>query len=130
MANDSYYGLNASVWSTNYRRAKTIARQLETGNCMINDIFRNVSNPYLPFGGIKNSGIGSYHGKEGLINFSHTKSVMLNKNRRAREINWFPFGKEMYHDIEKFLSLYFADASLLHKFIGVPKQLLKILRRL
>jgi acyl-CoA reductase-like NAD-dependent aldehyde dehydrogenase len=94
LANESPYGLNASVWSADAARAKRVALQLESGNVCINDVIVNVANPHLPFGGVKQSGIGRYHGPEGLYAFCHTVSIMQDPGKRAREINWYPYTRQ------------------------------------
>ncbi|MGM0845751.1 MAG: aldehyde dehydrogenase family protein [Bacillota bacterium] len=91
LANDSCYGLNSSVFSNDLNKAEKIASQLETGNCTINDVIRNISNMHLPFGGVKESGYGRYHGKEGLYAFCNIKSTMIHKGKRNKEVNWFPY---------------------------------------
>lgn len=91
LANDSIYGLSASVWSGDLARARRVTSRLQTGNCAINDTVKNIGNPYLPFGGAKQSGLGRYHGPEGLHSFSVPCAVMENRNPLPREINWFPY---------------------------------------
>lgn len=113
-ANDSSYGLNASVWSGNQAQAEDIARQLETGNVYINDVVKNIGNPHLPFGGVKNSGIGRYHGPEGLYSFSESKSVMVNKNK-AKELNWFPYSEELYGLLSEIIKINYGTESLFKK---------------
>jgi len=114
LANDTQYGLNASVWTQNKRKAKRVVSQLETGNCYVNDAVKNIGSPYLPFGGVKNSGIGRYHGPEGLISFTETRSVMINKNE-GDELNWFPYDKELYDDIRDLIDAKHGDVGLLKK---------------
>ncbi|MGF2617809.1 aldehyde dehydrogenase family protein [Rossellomorea aquimaris] len=91
LANDSSYGLNASVFTKDLNKAERIAAQLQTGTCTINDVIRNISNMHLPFGGVKESGFGRYHGKEGLHAFCNIKSTMIHKGKRNKEVNWFPY---------------------------------------
>ncbi len=112
MANSSGFGLNASIFCSNVNKAKEIASKLETGNCIINDVLRNVANPELPFGGVKNSGTGRYHGPEGLKNFSNTRSIMINKSDNDRELNWFPFSEGIYQDMEDFIRNFYAEDSI------------------
>ncbi|TCP59191.1 acyl-CoA reductase-like NAD-dependent aldehyde dehydrogenase [Tumebacillus sp. BK434] len=96
LANDSDYGLNASVWSQDLRKAKRVASQLISGNVCVNDVITTVANPHLPFGGVKHSGMGRYHGPEGLHTFSHQTSVMVNKGTKPQEINWHPYTPELH----------------------------------
>ncbi|MFW5787801.1 MAG: aldehyde dehydrogenase family protein [Halanaerobiales bacterium] len=123
LANDCRYGLNASVWSENLNKAKDIASRLETGNCYINDVVKNIGNPHLPFGGIKDSGYGKYHGEAGLKNFSHEKAVMVNKSRFSREVNWFPYSHRKYQTVKYMIKSLFSGDSYLQKI----KYLLKII---
>lgn len=91
MANGTDYGLNASVWSANIKRARSIAGQLVSGSVVINDVIASIANHNLPFGGAKQSGIGSYHGIEGLRNFCLEKALLIDRGSRASEVQWFPY---------------------------------------
>ena len=77
LANHSDFGLSASVWSRNMRRAKAAAHQLEVGSVNINDTLTHFAIPNLPFGGVKQSGIGRAHGEEEVLQFSRTHSYAL-----------------------------------------------------
>lgn len=90
LANDSPYGLNASVWSRDGRLAVDVANRLESGNVCINDCIVSYGVPGLPFGGVKSSGIGRVHGPEGLYEFSQTKSILAPRFATSREPWWFP----------------------------------------
>ena len=67
------HGLNSSVWSADDERAEQIARAIEAGNVCINDCMVSYAVAGLPFGGVKESGIGRIHGVEGLRVFCNTK---------------------------------------------------------
>jgi acyl-CoA reductase-like NAD-dependent aldehyde dehydrogenase len=94
LANDSAYGLNASVWSGDPARARRIASRLVTGNVCINDVIVNVAIPDLPFGGVKDSGIGRYHGPEGLRAFCRQTSVLESRSSFLSLLTWYPYSKE------------------------------------
>lgn len=75
IANDSEFGLGASVWTSNIERGERIARRLEAGFVSINKIVK--SDPRLPFGGIKKSGIGRELSHYGLREFVNIKTVVV-----------------------------------------------------
>lgn len=76
-ANDSEYGLAASVWTENIRNGHYIAGKLEAGTVWINDFGLELET--MPFGGYKQSGIGREMGGEyGLANYTEVKSVLVN----------------------------------------------------
>lgn len=119
LANDSQFGLNASVWTRDIKKGKRVASQLLVGNCAVNDVIKNIGNPSLPFGGTKRSGMGRYHGPEGLRSFCRTLSVMVNRGVALRESNWFPYGKELYESLRVYLDMFFSDKNAMAKLQGV-----------
>jgi len=96
LANNSPYGLSASVWSKNLKRAVRVARALHTGNVSINNVMLTEGNHELPFGGVKNSGFGRYKGEFGYYSFSNIKSVLIDKNSSKIEANWYPYTAQKY----------------------------------
>lgn len=77
LANDSAYGLGASVWSRDLRHAKRVADRIEAGSVIFNDSIAQFGVPMLPFGGVKNSGFGRTHGREGLLQFTRPYSFAV-----------------------------------------------------
>jgi succinate-semialdehyde dehydrogenase/glutarate-semialdehyde dehydrogenase len=75
VANKTEYGLGAAVWSLDIERAERIARRIEAGCIAINDMVK--SDPRLPFGGIKKSGIGRELSHYGLKEFVNIKTVVV-----------------------------------------------------
>lgn len=78
VANDSCYGLGASIWTRDITKAKSMAKQLQAGNVFINDIVK--SYPRLPFGGIKQSGFGRELSHYGIKEFVNIQSVCIKKH--------------------------------------------------
>lgn len=95
-ANNSPYGLSASVWSHDKERCERVARALEVGNVSINNVMLTEGNHHLPFGGVKNSGIGRYKGVHGLRAFCNLKSILIDADSKKIEANWFPYTKTKY----------------------------------
>ena len=75
IANDSDFGLGASLWTTNMSKAKKLARKIESGSVFINGMVK--SDPRLPFGGIKNSGYGRELSHYGIKEFVNIKTVWI-----------------------------------------------------
>lgn len=94
LANDSDFGLAASVWCKNRKRAKAIAEQLNAGGVVINDCLVHFAVNALPFGGMKQSGIGRTHGMHGLQEFCTIKSITTHRFGPRLEIQWFPYGQK------------------------------------
>ncbi len=109
------YGLNASVWSGNVVRAENIAQKLQVGNWAVNDVIKNIGHPRLPFGGVKNSGFGRYHGAEGLRNFCYPVSGLVSHSRFIKEPNWFPYSAQTYSQMKAFVDFLFASDSLIKR---------------
>ena len=96
MANDTVFGLSASVWTADMARADRVARAIVTGNVSINNVMLTEGNHALPFGGAKQSGIGRYKGAFGFTCFANVKSVLIDKNSSKMEANWFPYTPTKY----------------------------------
>ncbi|WP_297335667.1 NAD-dependent succinate-semialdehyde dehydrogenase [Algoriphagus sp.] len=75
LANDSAFGLGASLWSEELEKAEKIAESIESGAVFINSLV--ASNPHLPFGGIKKSGYGRELSRYGILEFVNSKTVYL-----------------------------------------------------
>ena len=111
LANDTLFGLNASVWSDDLVKAERVARQLQVGAWAINDVLKNVGHPALPFGGVKKSGFGRYHGAEGLLSFSYSVSGLINFSHLPKEPNWFPYSAERYEGFKGYLDFIYGKDS-------------------
>ncbi len=108
MANDSPYGLGASVWSKDLKRAERVAGAFKVGNVAINNHMLTEANPALPFGGVKNSGFGRYKGDDGLLTFSNSKSVIIGANDKVIEPHWYPYTKTKFETFPKLMKAFFS----------------------
>jgi len=78
LANDTEFGLGASIWTRNMERGEALARKIRTGFTAINDMVK--SDPRLPFGGIKKSGVGRELSHFGMEEFSNAKTVVVQRS--------------------------------------------------
>jgi acyl-CoA reductase-like NAD-dependent aldehyde dehydrogenase len=91
IANAGPYGLNASVWTRSRAKGRTMAKRLQAGMVMVNDVLINFGIPELPYGGVKQSGFGRMMGDEGLLEFSQVKAIADTRVALRRELFWFPY---------------------------------------
>ena len=73
IANNSEFGLSASIWTKDLEKGKNFASKIEAGSVFINSISK--THPNLPVGGIKNSGFGRELSRFGIREFTNIKSV-------------------------------------------------------
>ena len=78
LANDTEFGLGASIWTKDLAKAEKISRLIESGIVSVNNVV--ISDPRIPFGGIKHSGFGRELSRYGMLEFVNIKSVRFYDN--------------------------------------------------
>jgi acyl-CoA reductase-like NAD-dependent aldehyde dehydrogenase len=92
LANDSEYGLAASVWTKDARRGEEIARRVEAGAVCVNDSQLNYLALELPMGGWKASGLGSRHGAQGIRKYCRQQSLLITRFAPPKgDLQFYPF---------------------------------------
>lgn len=82
LANDTEYGLNASIWTTDIKRGEALAARIEAGSVNINDgLATSFASKGTPSGGYKTSGVGARHGDQGLLKYTDVKNVAVLKKQ-------------------------------------------------
>jgi acyl-CoA reductase-like NAD-dependent aldehyde dehydrogenase len=91
LANDSPYGLGASVWTKDVGRGEQIARRVEAGAVCVNDAQLNYIVLELPMGGWKSSGLGTRHGAGGIRKYCRQQSLLITRLAPKHELHMFPY---------------------------------------
>jgi acyl-CoA reductase-like NAD-dependent aldehyde dehydrogenase len=91
LANDSPFGLAASVWTRDGDRGERIARRIEAGAVAVNDAQYFYGALELPMGGFKTSGIGARHGAYGIRKYCRQQSISVNRFPLKRDPHMFPY---------------------------------------
>jgi acyl-CoA reductase-like NAD-dependent aldehyde dehydrogenase len=108
LANDSEFGLSASVWSSDEARIMQIAQQLEVGSVAFNDTIVHFTLPRVPFGGVKKSGNGRIHGKADILQFTQTRSYIVGGVPHPLEFAYLGRDPENYDIMDRSIKLFFG----------------------
>jgi acyl-CoA reductase-like NAD-dependent aldehyde dehydrogenase len=98
LANDSRYGLSATVWTSDHARGERVARRIEAGAVNINDVMANGFSFALPMPGWKHSGVGSRNGgADGILKYCRPQAITVPRiPTQAREVLWYPYSRRKF----------------------------------
>ena len=128
LANDSPYGLTASVWTRDTRRGERVAEQIEAGTVMVNEVLYTHGIAQTPWGGVKLSGIGSTHGRSGLLELVHAKHVHTNRLARFHDLWWFNYTPRAA-SLFRALARRFSSGSVLQTSLLLPQMIRRLRER-
>jgi succinate-semialdehyde dehydrogenase/glutarate-semialdehyde dehydrogenase len=112
LANDSDFGLAASVWTRNRTRGESLARRIQAGTVMVNDAIACFGISDAPHGGIKSSGLGRTHGIFGLEEIVRIKYLDTDRLPEVKKVWWYGYGEACTRQMEGFIDLMFAPSPL------------------
>ena len=125
LANDSNYGLTASVFTRDIARGRRLAEQIDAGTVMINEVVYTHAVAQTPWGGVKQSGYGRTHGRLGLLEMVAPQHIHVNAIPAVPDVWWFPYTKQAGTLFRSFARR-FTTGSVLNSSLLLPK----IIRRL
>ncbi len=108
LADDSEYGLAASIWTRDSQRGERLARRIHAGTVMVNDVISCFGISEAPHGGVKASGLGRTHGRFGLDEMVRVKYLDIDGTPRIKKLWWHRYGHDFRRQMEGFLDLQFA----------------------
>lgn len=119
-ANQTRYGLLASVITGNPSLGMRVAKQIEAGTVIVNEVAFTAGAPETPWGGTKESGFGTKHSDKGLLEFVHSQHINVPKKSvfTFKSLWWFPYTPFQYETFRSYAKLH--KSSWLSKLAGIP----------
>ncbi len=108
MANESEYGLNGTVWTSDTERGIEIASRIHTGGVCVNDMTITYGIPEAPFGGRKSSGFGQVNGPEGLRGYCHAQPIIADRRGKGKIQGGYPYTRKNEDGMQKFIRMLFG----------------------
>jgi acyl-CoA reductase-like NAD-dependent aldehyde dehydrogenase len=108
LANDSEYGLAASVFARDKARGERLARRIQAGTVMVNDVISCFGISEAPHGGVKSSGTGRTHGRFGLEEMVRLKYLDDDRMRGIKKVWWYGYSASLMRQLQGFMDFQFA----------------------
>jgi acyl-CoA reductase-like NAD-dependent aldehyde dehydrogenase len=108
LANDSPYGLGASVFSKDAARGEAVARRIEAGAVCVNDALLNYSALELPMGGVKASGMGTRHGAGGIRKYAQQQALLVSRLHPRKDVHMYPYNAKMTRRLAKLIRVFYG----------------------
>ncbi len=128
LANDSIYGLTASVFTKDIGRGRRLAEQIDAGTVMINEVVYTHAVAQTPWGGVKQSGYGRTHGRLGLLELVSAQHIHVNAVPGVADVWWFPYTKQAGQLFRAF-ARHFTNGSVLSSSRLLPQIIRRLLER-
>jgi acyl-CoA reductase-like NAD-dependent aldehyde dehydrogenase len=128
LANDSVFGLTASIWTRDIGRGKRLAKQIEAGTVTVNDALYTHAVAQTPWGGVKQSGFGRTHGRAGLLELVSAQHIHVNHLPFLPDAWWFrysPFAGKFFHGLAR----RFTTGSILRTALLLPQMIRRLFER-
>jgi succinate-semialdehyde dehydrogenase/glutarate-semialdehyde dehydrogenase len=128
LANDSIFGLTASVWTKDARHGRQVAELVQAGTVMVNEVLYTHGIAQTPWGGMKQSGLGRTHGLLGLLELVAPQHIHVNRIARLRDFWWFnytPGAGRLFRGFAK----RFATGNIMQTSLLLPQMIRRLFER-
>ena len=119
LANDTEFGLTASVWTRDHAKGRRVAERIEAGTVCINEHLYTHGIGQTPWGGFKNSGRGRTHGREGLMELVQGQHIHTNHVAILPDAWWLPYSPTAVETFRGFANK-FASGSMIKTSLMLP----------
>src|ERR1041385_5819815 len=128
LANDSIYGLTASVFTRDIARGRRLAEKIDAGTVMINEVVYTHAVAQTPWGGVKQSGYGRTHGRLGLLELVSAQHIHVNALPVLSDVWWFPYTRQA-GELFRGFAHWFTTGSVLRSSLLLPQLIRRYLAR-
>jgi acyl-CoA reductase-like NAD-dependent aldehyde dehydrogenase len=116
LANTSHLGLNAYVFTKDRGKGQRIARKVEAGSIVVNDVLINYGATETPFGGVKQSGFGRVHGEDALRDMAERRHVNFDRFAQpAKDPFWYPYTPKGFQWASRMVRTLFAGNGIIQR---------------
>lgn len=128
LANDSVYGLTASIWTGSIARGKRLAERIDAGTVMVNEVLYTHGIASTPWGGVKQSGLGRTHGRAGLLELVSARHIHVNHFSFIPDLWWYEYTPDAGQLFRGFARR-FASGSIFQTMLLLPQMIRRWLNR-
>ncbi len=125
LANDSDFGLTASVWTNNLARGRALAERIDAGTVTVNEVLYTHAIAQTPWGGVKHSGFGRTHGRAGLLELVNAQHIHVNRFPSVPDVWWFNYTPDA-GKLFRSLARRFASGSIFQMLLTLPQMIRRL----
>ena len=128
LANDSDFGLTASVWTNDLARGRALAERIDAGTVTVNEVLYTHAIAQTPWGGVKHSGFGRTHGRAGLLELVNAQHIHVNRFPSVPDVWWFSYTPDA-GKLFRSLARRFASGSIFQMLLALPQMIRRLNER-
>ena len=128
LANDSDFGLTASVWTNDLARGRALAERIDAGTVTVNEVVYTHAIAQTPWGGVKQSGFGRTHGRAGLLELVNAQHIHVNRFPSIPDVWWFSYTPDA-GKLFRSLARRFASGSIFQAALALPQMIRRLNER-